>query len=55
MKHYTTSGQMDEKERVLLDLYSEYSVIKLSKSDEFVDSWKNYIESGFILENQAES
>ena len=55
MKIYTTSGQVNEKERTLLSLYSDYSVTKLSKSDEFVDSWKNYIESGFISETQAES
>ena len=55
MKHYTTSGQMDEKERALLDLYSDYSVTKLRKSDDLVTSWKNYIESGFISETQAES
>lgn len=55
MKIYTTSGQVNEKERTLLSLYSDYSVTKLSKSDEFVDSWKNYIESGFISETQVES
>jgi len=55
MKIYTTSGQVNEKERTLLSLYLDYSVTKLSKSDEFVDSWKNYIESGFISETQVES
>lgn len=55
IKIYTTSGQQQEKEGALLRLYSNYSVTKLSKSDEFVDSWKNYIESGFISEAQAES
>lgn len=55
IKIYTTSGQQQEKEGALLRLYSDYSVAKLSKSDEFVDSWKNYIESGFISETQADS
>ena len=54
IKIYTTSGQQQEKEGALLRLYSNYSVTKLRKSDEFVDSWKNYIESGFISEAQAE-
>ncbi|MEN3977562.1 P-loop NTPase fold protein [Acinetobacter sp. CWB-B33] len=55
IKIYTTSGQQQEKEGALLRLYSNYSVTKLIKSDEFVDSWKNYIESDFISETQAES
>lgn len=54
-KQYTTSGQMDEKESALLDLYSDYSVTKLCKSDDLVTSWKNYIESGFISETQPKS
>lgn len=55
MKHYTTSGQMGEKESVLLNLYSEYSMNKLSNSDEMVTSWKTYIESGFISQIEAKS
>ena len=54
-KQYTTSGQMDEKESALLDLYSDYSVTKLCKSDDLVTTWKNYIESGFISETQPKS
>ncbi|ENW04478.1 KAP family P-loop NTPase fold protein [Acinetobacter beijerinckii] len=54
-KQYTTSGQMDEKESALLDLYSDYSVTKLCKSDDLVTTWKNYIESGFISEMQPKS
>ncbi|WP_445346064.1 KAP family P-loop NTPase fold protein [Acinetobacter bohemicus] len=54
-KNYTTVGQVNEKELILLNLYSDYSVTELRKSAELVTSWKNYIESGFISETQAES
>lgn len=55
VKSYKTYVQMDEMERVLLDLYSNYSATKLSNSDEFVDGWRKYIESGFISEVQIDS
>lgn len=51
-EQYNTVGAQDYKEARLKELYLPFSISKLKESQNFSIDWKNYINSGFMLNIQ---
>ncbi|MDY6481908.1 P-loop NTPase fold protein [Acinetobacter faecalis] len=48
---YRTAGQQEAKEFQMLEIYKPFAICELKQSDDFISDWKNYVESGFNLNN----
>ena len=50
-EQYRSVGEQNYKERHMLNLYQSFAICELKQSDDFILDWKNYVKSGFNLNN----